>query len=139
MLKKSRLYFSVMCAALVLVSLLLTSSARACEEEPQTFLSLYMNSDLVVLAKYESNGEAKKSFEDEYGYTLETGRNLLLTKIFKGQKDLKTVSFMFSEYHSNPNQNTQETDYEEEYNHEELFRRFKNQDRRRVFILFIPK
>lgn len=118
MLRKSRLYFSVMCAALVLVSLLLTSSARACEEEPQTLLSLYMNSDLVVLAKYESNGEAKKSFEDEYGYTLETGRNLSLTKIFKGQKDLKTVSFMFSEYHSNPNQTIQETDYEEEYNHE---------------------
>ena len=121
MLRKSRLYFSVMCAALVLVSLLLTSSARACEEEPQTLLSLYMNSDLVVLARYESNGEAKKSFEDEYGYTLDTGRNLSLTKIFKGQKDLKTVSFMFSEYHSNPNQNTQETDYEEEYSHEDYF------------------
>lgn len=121
MLGKSRLYLSIMCAALVLVSLLMTSSARACEEEPQTLLSLYMNSDLVVLAKYESNGEGKKSFEDEYGYTLETGRNLSLTKILKGQKDLKTVSYMFSEYHSNPNQTVEETDYEEGYNHEDYF------------------
>ncbi|MGI9056062.1 MAG: hypothetical protein ACR2F2_09705 [Pyrinomonadaceae bacterium] len=121
MLRKSRLYFSMMCAALVLVSLLMTSSARACEEEPQTLLSLYMNSDLIVLAKYESNGEGQKSFEDEYGYTLETGRNLSITKIFKGQNDLKTVSFMFSEYHSNPNQTVEETDYEEGYNHEDYF------------------
>ncbi len=115
MLKKSRLYFSAMCAALVLVSLLLTSTARACEEEPPTLLTLYMNSDLVVLARYESNGESKKSFEDEYGYTLDIERKLSLTKIYKGQKDLKTVSFLFSEYHSN--QTTSEID-PEEYVHE---------------------
>ena len=111
MLKKSRLYFSAMCAALVLISLLMTSGARACEEEPQTLLTLYMNSDLVVLARYESNGESKKSFEDEYGYTLDIERKLSLTKIYKGQKDLKTVSFLFSEYHSN--QTTSEVDPEE--------------------------
>jgi hypothetical protein len=115
MLKKSRLYFSAMCAALVLVSLLLTSTARACEEEPPTLLTLYMNSDLVVLARYESNGESKKSFEDEYGYTLDTERKLSLTKIYKGQKNLKTVLFLFSEYHSN--QTTTEID-SEEYVHE---------------------
>ncbi|CAN5631321.1 hypothetical protein BH20ACI4_BH20ACI4_13550 [soil metagenome] len=115
MLKKSRLYFSAMCAALVLISLLMTSAARACDEEPQTLLTLYMNSDLVVLARYESNGESKKSFEDEYGYTLDTERKLSLTKIYKGQKDLKTVSFLFSEYHSN--QTTTEVD-SEEYVHE---------------------
>ena len=104
MLKKSRFYFTALCGALVLISLLMTSSARACEEEPQTFLSLYMNSDLVVLATYESDGDSKKSFEDEYGYTLDTARNLSLSKIFKGQSDLKTVSFLYSEYKSNPTQ-----------------------------------
>lgn len=112
MLRKSRLYFSIMCAALVLMSLLITSNAKACEEEPQTFLSLYMNSDLVILAKYESNGNTKKSFEDEYGYTLETERNLSLTKVFKGQRDLKAVSFLFSEYHSNqPNSEEDSEEY----------------------------
>src|SRR5215210_2566041 len=103
MLRKSRLYFYVICAALVLISLLMTSGARACEDPPQTLLALYMNSDLIVLAKYESDGEAKKSHEDEYGYTLDTERNLSLTKIYKGQNDLKTLSFIFSEYYPNPN------------------------------------
>ena len=118
MLRKSRLYFSAMCAALILVSLLITSGARACEEPPQTLLSLYMNSELVVLAKYESNGEAKKANEDEYGYSMETDRNLSVMKVFKGQKDLEAVSFLFSEYHPKPNQTTSETEPEEEGDHE---------------------
>lgn len=122
MLKKSRFYFSAMIAALVLVSLLVTSSAKACEEPPQTLLALYMNSDLVVLARYESNGEGKKSYEDEYGYSLEMARNLSISKIYKGQTDLKTVSFMFSEYHSNPNQPTPEYQSEDmEYHNDEHY------------------
>lgn len=122
MFRKSRLYFSVMCAALVLASLLITSTARACEEPPQTMLALYMNSDLVVLAKYESDGESKKSYEDEYGYTLETERNLSLSKIFKGQNDLKSVSFIYSQYESKPQPNAETPEpvegETEEYNHE---------------------
>ena len=121
MFRKSRLYFSVMCAALVLMSLLITSNARACEEPPQTLLSLYMSSDLVVLAKYVSDGESKKSFEDEYGYTLETDRNLSISKIFKGQNDLKTVSFLYSQYESKPQpnaENPEPVENEEIYNHE---------------------
>lgn len=122
MLRKSRLYFSVMCAALVVMSLLITSTARACEEPPQTMLTLYMNSDLIVLAKYESDGESKKSYEDEYGYTLQTDRNLTISKIFKGQADLQSVSFMYSQYESKPQPNTEPTSevapVEEEYVHE---------------------
>ncbi len=121
MLKKSRLYFSVMVAALVLVSLLVTTNVKACEEPPQTLLSLYMNSDLVILAKYESNGEGKKTYEDEYGYTLESERNLSVIKILKGQKDLETVSFMFSEYHSNPNQPVSEGDVEDYHQMDENY------------------
>src|SRR5687767_11520777 len=114
MLRKSRLYFYAICAALVLVSLLVTSGARACEDPPQTLLALYMNSDLVVLAKYESDGESKKSHEDEYGYTFDIERNLSLTKVYKGQSDLKTVSFIFSEYHPNSNNTALEGEHEEE-------------------------
>ena len=105
MLKKSRLYFSAIVSALVLASLLLTSSVKACEEAPQSFLSLYMNSDLVVIARYDSESEPQKSNEDEYGYTLDTDRKLVITKIFKGQKDLKSVSFAYSQYVSKPGQN----------------------------------
>lgn len=122
MLKKSRFYFSAMIAALVLVSLFVTSNANACEEPPQTLLSLYMNSDLIVLAKYESNGEGKKSYEDEYGYSLEMARNLSISKVYKGQMDLKMISFMFSEYHSNPNQPTPEYQPEDmEYQEDEHY------------------
>jgi hypothetical protein len=102
MLKKSRFYISAMLTALVLVSLLITSNVKACEDAPQTLLSLFMNSDLVVLAKYEGNGESKKVSEDEYGYSLEANRNLAISKIFKGQNDLKRVSFLFSDYVSIP-------------------------------------
>ena len=112
-----------MCAALVLASLLITSNAKACEEPPQTMLSLYMRSDLIILARYESDGESKKSYEDEYGYSLETDRNLSITKIFKGQKDLKAVSFLYSQYESKPQPNAEATPEAEsveegEYNHE---------------------
>ena len=118
MLRKSRLYFYAICAAMVLVSLLVTSGARACEEAPQTLLSLYMNSEVIVLAKYESDGEAKKSFEDEYGYTSEFDKNLSVIKVFKGQKSLKNISFLFSEYHPNPDKTSSEVEPEAEYNHD---------------------
>jgi len=113
MLKKSRLYFSVMLAALVLASLLITTNVKACEDPPQTFLSLYMNSDLIVIAKYESNGEAKKTNEDEYGYSLETPRNLTISKVYKGQKDLENVSFIFTDWVST--QTNGEAPVEEDY------------------------
>lgn len=121
MLRKSRFYFSAVCAALVLVSLFLTSSAKACgDEEPQTLLAVYMSSDLVVLAKYEGNGESKKSYEDEYGYTLDIERKLSISKIYKGRKDLKNVSLILSEYHANPSEDGTETT-PEEYEGEEYF------------------
>jgi hypothetical protein len=113
MLRKSRLYFSAVLAALVLVSLLTTANVKACEEEPQSFLSLYMNSDLIVIARYDSESAPKKTDESEYGYTLETERKLVLTKIFKGAQDLKSVSFAYSTYVPNPDQNASEGDEHE--------------------------
>lgn len=109
-----------MLASLVLASLLLTSNVKACEEAPQTFLSLYMNSDLIVIAKYDSESEPQKSNEDEYGYSLETERKLVFTKVFKGQQDLKSISFAYSQYVPNPNQNNSEME-EEMHEYEEYF------------------
>lgn len=110
MLRKSRLYFFAIVTALVTVSLLITSGAKACEDAPQTWLSLYMSSDLIVIAKYDSESEPAKSNEDEYGYSLNTERKLVFTKIYKGQTDLQSVSFEHSTYVSKMNQNSSEAE-----------------------------
>ncbi len=111
MLRKFRLYFSAMITALVLVSLLVSSNAKACDEAPQTFLSLYMNSELIVTARFESESKPVKSNEDEYGYTLESERKLVFTKIYKGQQtELESVVLDYSQYVSNPSQNTSESE-----------------------------
>lgn len=83
---------------------------------PQTFLSLYMNSDLIVVARFDSETAPIKSNEDEYGYSLDTERKLVFTKIYKGQKDLNTISFPYSQYVSKPNPNDVVA---EEYNSED--------------------
>ena len=119
MFRKSRLYFSAVLSALVLASLLLTSNVKACEEPPQTLLALYMNSDLIVVAKFESESKPQKTNEDEYGYSLESQRKLVLTKVFKGPQGLTSVSLPYSQYVPNPNQETSESEDEhiEEYEH----------------------
>ena len=113
MLRKSRLYFSAVLSALVLASLLLTSNVKACEEAPLTFLSLYMSSDLIVVAKFESESKPQKTNEDEYGYSLESQRKLTFTKVFKGSEDLKSVSITYSDYVPNPNQDSSEMEEDE--------------------------
>lgn len=115
MLRASRLYFSAFLAALVLVSMLLTTNVKACEEPPQTLLALYMGSDLIVLARYESETAPVKTNEDEYGYSLETQRQLVFTKMYKGQTELKSVSISHADYV--PKQ-TQENPEPEEEIHE---------------------
>ena len=113
MLRKSRLYFSAVFSALVLASLLLTANVKACEEAPLSFLSLYMSSDLIVVAKFESESKPQKTNEDEYGYSLESQRKLAFTKIFKGSEDLKSVSITYSDYVANPNKDTSEMEEDE--------------------------
>jgi len=118
MLKKSRLYFSAVIAALVMVSLLMTTNAKACEDAPQTLLTLYMNSDLIAIARFESESKPVKNNEDEYGYTLDTQRKMVLSKIFKGAQDLKSVAIPYSQYVPKPNQNNSESEMEEEDYHD---------------------
>ncbi len=120
MLRRSRLYFSAILASLVLASLLMTANVKACEDAPQTWLGLYMNSELVVIAKYDSESEPKKSNEDEYGYSLETERKLVFTKVFKGQQDLQSVSFAYSQYVPKPGQDIPEME-EDSHNYENYF------------------
>jgi hypothetical protein len=121
MFKKSRLYLSAIFASVVLFSVIVSTSVRACEDIPQTLLSLYVNSDYVVLADYVSDGATVKSNEDEYGYSYEIERNLSIVKILKGTEDLRTVTFSSYEYHSNPNQEAAENDAEYEHFQENYF------------------
>lgn len=79
-------------------SVFLPKNVNACEEVPQTLLSLYMNSDLVVLANYESDGVSTRTDEDEYGYTVEVERNLRILRILKGSDGLESASFRSSNY-----------------------------------------
>ena len=99
-----------MLAALVSVSMLLTANVQACDEPPQTLLSLYMSSDLIVIAKFESESAPVKNNEDEYGYSLDTERKLVFTKVLKGQTDLESVSIAYSQYVPNPTPNNSETE-----------------------------
>lgn len=115
MFRKSRFYVSSIFTFLVLFSLLVTSNVRACEDIPQTLLSVYMNSELVVFATYQSNGAMTKSNEDEYGYSIDAERNLLIDKVLKGPEDLKNVTFSNYEYHSNQTEPIEISDGE--YNH----------------------
>ncbi len=119
MFRKTRYYVSATFASLVLFSLLVTPNVRACEDIPQTLLSVYMNSDLVILATYESDGAILKSNEDEYGYSLEIDRNLVIDKVLKGPEDLKKISFSNDEYHSIQTEPVEE--FEDEFNHENYF------------------
>lgn len=121
MFKKSRLIISSVFAMLVLFSLLVTTSVRACEDIPQTLLSLYMNSEIIVLATYESDGAKVKSDEDEYGYGYEIERNLAIVQILKGPKELKTVTFSNYEYHSNQPETVPEYDTEFDHYDENYF------------------
>lgn len=108
MLRKSKKYLSIVFIALM--SLLIVNSVKACEEDPQTFLSLFMSSDLIVLAKYNNDGKTIKGDETEYDYKLDTPRNLLISKVYKGQQSLKSVSFLYTTYISKEQPTASEED-----------------------------
>lgn len=116
MFKLSKFLYTTVTMCLVTAFLLLVpSSVSACEEEPQTLLSLYLNSDLIVLANYEGNKSVKREEGDEYGYGVEIERNLSIVHMLKGQADIKNVSFTNYEYHINPNSPAIEVEPMESY------------------------
>ncbi len=98
MLKQSRIIFAATFVAVLLFSLFVSpDTAKACGEPPKTLISLYLESDLIVLATVEGNKIIKVE-EDEYGTWTQLERNLTIVKTLKGRTDLKTVSYADSEY-----------------------------------------
>ncbi len=119
MFKLSKILFPTVAMILVTAVLLVTpGSVYACEEEPQTLLSLYLNSDLIVLANYDSKKILNREEGDEYGYGLEVERSLSVIQILKGQSDLKNFLLTNYEYHSNPNSPAMEG---ESFEHDEVY------------------
>ena len=104
MFKPSQKIFSAISIAFLFVFLFITpKAATACEEAPQTLLSLYLTSDLIILADIDSSTIVKTEDESEYGTWMEVKRNLRIVKILKGQPGLEKVEFTNGEFHANPN------------------------------------
>lgn len=104
MFKSSQKIVSAVLIAFLFVFLFITpNSTKACEDAPQTLLSLYLYSDLIILAELDSSNIIKREDEGEYGYSVEIERNLRIIQILKGQPNLKNVSFTNYEFRENPN------------------------------------
>jgi hypothetical protein len=101
MFKQPRLFFSAIIIAMFFVSTLTTDisakNAKCPIELPKSILSLYLQSDTVVIADFRNENIVKTEDEDENGYYADIKRNLDVVKTFKGQK-LPEISFIKSEY-----------------------------------------
>lgn len=102
MLKKSRLFFTAILVALLLFSpFIVPSSAQACPVRiPSTLLSLYLESDLIILADYKSEQITGRENEDENGFYASLERDLDVIQILKGKENLKQITFSDNEYRS---------------------------------------
>lgn len=111
MYKSKRKLFSAASMAMMLAFLFITPvTATACGEEPQSLLSLYLQSDLIVLAEHDGSRVLKTESEDEYGSWVETAYDLRVIKVLKGPDGLETVLFTSHDFHPKPDENMPATD-----------------------------
>ncbi len=103
MFKQSRLFFSAIMIAIIFFSTLIlpvntSAKTKKCPIElPRTILSLYLQSDAVVIAELKSEEITKTENEDENGYYAAIKRNLNVINTLKGRKSPE-ISFTKSEY-----------------------------------------
>jgi len=119
MFKQSRFFFSAGVIAVLLVSLFffpnnISAKSKRCPIElPKTILSLYLQSEQVVIAEVSDEKVLKVENENatEENYYFDVERNLDVIKTFKGQK-LNKISFTKNEYRPTYKQsdNTEEID-----------------------------
>ena len=79
MLKQVRLIFSAVLVAMLFTSVFIFSSktAKACPVRiPSTLLSLYLQSDLIILADYKDERITKRENENENGFYASLERDL---------------------------------------------------------------
>ncbi len=101
--------FVLLCSVCILPE---TVSAKRCGAEiPDSLLTLYLESDLVVFASIKSEKVLKIAQEYEYGNYLDVEKSLEISDTLKG-RDLDSVTFNISEFKSKNSENTAE--YSEE-------------------------
>ncbi len=97
--------FVFLCSVCILPE---TVSAKRCGAEiPDSLLTLYLESDLVVVASIKSEKVLKITDEYEYGKYLEVEKSLEISDTLKG-RDLDSVTFNISEFKSKNTENTAE-------------------------------
>lgn len=87
------------------ISLLICSGSRqaaACPDEYDTLYSLYMSSEIIVLAELRSERDLRKTEESEDGFYVDVQRNLDIIETFKGDHQRK-ISLINSEYRGKDN------------------------------------
>ncbi len=99
--------FRIVLSAVVTVGVLIStvaftpSKAQACPIRiPSTLLSLYLQSDLIVVADLENENETKRTSETKHGYYANLERSLRISKILKGNREDASVSYKTFEYRS---------------------------------------
>ncbi|MDQ3711683.1 MAG: hypothetical protein M3388_05640 [Acidobacteriota bacterium] len=116
-------YFQRAFASVLVIFVLLSSvcilpetvSAKRCGAEiPDSLLTLYLESDLVVVASIKSEKVLKITEESEYGNYLEVEKSLEISDTLKG-RDSDSVTFNFSEFKSKNPENAAEYSEEGEY------------------------
>ncbi len=117
MLKHIRFYTSAAFIAVLLVSTLILSipvRVSACEDSPPaTLLSLYMSSDLIVVANLTGEKDGKITTDENDYYFVEVNRNLRVSSVLKG-KSRSNLVFSQTEFRYK----TEQTD---EYETEQYF------------------
>lgn len=91
-------FFVLLFSAFVLQPASISARTRKCPAPiPDSLLTLYLKSDLVVTASLESEKVLKMTAEHEYGSYYDVERNLDIDKTFKGQKS-DSAAYKTSEY-----------------------------------------
>lgn len=125
MFKQSRSFFSAMMIATLLLSTLILSTRVSAKskcpvEPPKTLLSLYLQSDLVIIADIRNEKITKIEGEENESDYVDVERNLDIIKTFKGQK-LPEISFVKSEYRPAVKTNAVENSVGEVYADDEYY------------------
>lgn len=103
MLKQIRIVFSAFLIATFFISTFIFSpkNTQACPVRiPSTLLSLYLQSDLIVLADFTDEEILKRENENKHGFYAQLEKDLVITKVLKGKTDSEEISFTIYEYRS---------------------------------------
>lgn len=102
---------------------------RCPAEIPDSLLTLYLKSDLIVVGSIQSEKVLKKTQEYDYGSSFEVEKNLSVSETLKG-REANSAAFVVSQFKSkNADENTEENEnYRVNLNEKALFFLVKNDE-----------